>query len=224
MNQARADFDRKNIVRESIDLSQKIIDNYRSVTQTVRPDYVAYLTQKSFAYSERAKETANNSERAQAVIEQAMVALVDRLYGLLEAYTQEINRVNGSQQLHLTCVAPSRPSEALELNRQRQASKTTSFYRTRFSTSKFSLVIRGMQNRVEFFLIAADRVMGLSHEESRYEPLMVFEAELEAANGTCELNRTVENKNLTADRFERYSLLALEHLIDKTQEELGGLT
>ncbi len=221
MNQARADFDRKNI-----DLSQKIIDNYRSVTQTVRPDYVAYLTQKSFAYSERAKETARNSERAQALIEQAMVALVDRLYGLLEAYTQEINRVNCAQQLHLTCVAPSRPSEALELNRQRQASKTTSFYRTRFSTSKFSLVIRGMQNRVEFFLIAADRVMGLSHEESRYEPLMVFEAEVEldAANGTCELNWMVENKNLTADRFERYSLLALEHLIDRTQEELGGLT
>ncbi len=202
--------------------AQKIIENYRLVTQPVRPDYVAYLTQKSFAYSERARETANNSERAQLAVEQAMVAMIDRLFGMLEAYTQEINRAGGASELHLTCVPPSRPNEAVELNRQRQASKSTSFYRTRFSTSKFSLVIRGMQDRVEFFLIAADRVMGLSHEEACYEPLMVFEADVKLEFGQCDLSWTVENKNLTADRFERYSLLALEHLIDKTQEELGG--
>ena len=30
----------------------------------------------------------------------------------------------------------------------------------------------------------------------------------------------VEGKSLTPDRLERYSLLALEHLLDKTREEI----
>ena len=47
----------------SINLKQTIIDNYRSQSQNVRPDYLAYLTQKSLAYSDRVAQTSKSSYR-----------------------------------------------------------------------------------------------------------------------------------------------------------------
>lgn len=218
----------------SVDLKQTIIDNYRSQAQAVRPDYLAYLTQKSLAYSDRVKQTAISAEQAQAALDQGTMALVDRIFALLEPYTQEINRINRVKELHLSCVAPSRSSEALELDRSRRPSKSTCFYRSRFSTSKLSLVIRGLQGKIEFFIFAADRVMGLSNEEACHEPLMVFEAEIgnsensgaelgmdSSTQGRVQVSWQVEGKPLSPDRFERFTLLALEHLIDRSHEELG---
>jgi|JI6StandDraft_1071083.scaffolds.fasta_scaffold01571_8 hypothetical protein len=211
----------------SINLKQTIIDNYRSQSQNVRPDYLAYLTQKSLAYSDRVAQTEISAEQARAAIDQGTMVLVDRIFALLEPYTQEINRINRVKELHLTCVAPSRSSEALELDRSRRPSKSTCYYRSRFSTSKLSLVVRGLQGKIEFFIFAADRVMGLSNEEACHQPLMVFDAEI-ALSGNFDtgnqsqplLSWTVEGKELTSDRFERFTLLALEHLIDRSHEEL----
>ncbi len=211
----------------SINLKQTIIDNYRSQSQNVRPDYLAYLTQKSLAYSDRVAQTEISAEQARAAIDQGTMVLVDRIFALLEPYTQEINRINRVKELHLTCVAPSRSSEALELDRSRRPSKSTCYYRSRFSTSKLSLVIRGLQGKIEFFIFAADRVMGLSNEEACHQPLMVFEAEISLSGSFDTGNQsqslvswTVEGKELTSDRFERFTLLALEHLIDLSHEEL----
>ena len=211
----------------SINLKQTIIDNYRSQSQNVRPDYLAYLTQKSLAYSDRLAQTEISAEQARAAIDQGTMVLVDRIFALLEPYTQEINRINRVKELHLTCVAPSRSSEALELDRSRRPSKSTSYYRSRFSTSKLSLVIRGIQGKIEFFIIAADRVMGLSNEEACHQPIMVFEAEICLSGNFDTGNQSqpliswaVEGKELTSDRFERFTLLALEHLIDRSHEEL----
>ncbi|CAN5525776.1 hypothetical protein BH11CYA1_BH11CYA1_41380 [soil metagenome] len=207
----------------SVDLKQTIINNYRSQAQPVRPDYLAYLTQKSLAYSDRVKQTAISAEEARAAIDQGTTILVDRIFALLEPYTQEINRINRVKELHLSSVAPSRSSEALELDRSRQPSKSTCFYRCRFSTTKLSLVIRGLQGKIEFFIFAADRVMGLSNEEACHQPLMIFEAEIDSAadNSRAQLSWNVEGRVLSADRFERFTLLALEHLIDRSHEELG---
>ena len=211
----------------SINLKQTIIDNYRSQSQNVRPDYLAYLTQKSLAYSDRVAQTEISAEQAKAAIDQGTMVLVDRIFALLEPYTQEINRINRVKELHLTCVTPSRSSEALELDRSRRPSKSTCYYRCRFSTSKLSLVIRGLQGKIEFFIFAADRAMGLSHEEACHQPLMVFEAEISLGGNFDTGNQsqpllswTVEGKELTSDRFERFTLLALEHLIDRSHEEL----
>jgi len=211
----------------NINLKQTIIDNYRSQSQNVRPDYLAYLTQKSLAYSDRVAQTEISAEQARAAIDQGTMVLVDRIFALLEPYTQEINRINRVKELHLTCVAPSRSSEALELDRSRRPSKSTCYYRSRFSTSKLSLVVRGLQGKIEFFIFAADRVMGLSNEEACHQPLMVFEAEIglrgnfDTGNQSQPLvSWTVEGKELTSDRFERFTLLALEHLIDRSHQEL----
>jgi hypothetical protein len=208
-------------------LTQHIIDNYRSITTSVRQDYLDYLTAKSAAYAESARQTASREITAKERINRTMVALVDRVFHLLEPYALELNRVNGLRDLHLSSQPPSVSTEASEYDHMRRPGRTTTYYRARFSTSRFSLVIRGIGGRIDFFMLPTDRIMGLSRIEAETAPLMTFAAgNVQTQNQSYELTAfdsdswIVEGKLLNADRLERFSLLALEHLLDRTQEDI----
>ena len=198
------------------DLSQRIIENYRISAQPVRRDYFEYLAQKSLGYADELEQKKNNQAPAYNV-EQNTKAVVDRIYCLLEAYSLELNKVSRARDLFVSATAPTHCQEALEYDRSRQPIKSLSVYRARFSTNRLSLVVRGLGHLVEFFLLPGDRVIGLSLAEAEARPLMIFQSEQAMAG----LAWFVEAKPLTADRLERYSLLALEHLLDKTREEVS---
>lgn len=201
---------------DSGDLNQRIIENYRSSAQPVRRDYLEYLAQKSLSYADELDQKKNNQAPALNV-EQNTKAIVDRIYSILEAYALELNKVGRARDLFISTTAPSRLEEVLEFDRSRQPTKSLTVYRARFSTNRLSLVIRGLGHLVEFFLLPGDRVIGLSRAEAEVSPLMIFQSEPSMAG----LSWFVEAKPLTADRLERYSLLALEHLLDKTREEVS---
>lgn len=202
-------------------LTQHIIDNYRSISTSVRQDYLDYLTAKSAAYAESAKQAASREITAEERINRTMVSLVDRIYHLLEPYALELNRVNALRDLHLSSQPPSVSTEASEYDHMRRPGRTTTYYRARFSTSRFSLVIRGIGGRIDFYMIPTDRIMGLSRIEAETAPLMTFAAAEELDSFEFESNSwIVEGKLLNADRLERFSLLALEHLLDRTQEDI----
>jgi hypothetical protein len=198
------------------DLSQRIIENYRLNAQPVRRDYLEYLAQKSLCYADELDQKKNNQAPAYNV-EQNTKAVVDRIYSILEVYALELNKVSRARDLFISATEPSHLNEVLEFDRARQPLKSLAVYRARFSTNRLSLVVRGLGNLVEFFLLPGDRVMGLSRAEAEVNALMVFQSEQAMAGPAW----FVEAKPLTADRLERYSLLALEHLLDKTREEVS---
>lgn len=201
-------------------LTQHIIDNYRSISTSVRQDYLDYLTAKSAAYAESARQTASREITAEERINRTMVSLVDRIFHLLEPYALELNRVNALRDLHLSSQPPSVSTEASEYDHMRRPGRTVTYYRARFSTGRFSLVIRGIGGRIDFFMIPTDRIMGLSRIEGETAPLMTFAASEEETPSGFSDNWVVEGKLLNADRLERFSLLALEHLLDRTQEDI----
>jgi hypothetical protein len=212
----RSKNDSAQTMPEGYDLSQRIIDNYRLSTQPVRTDYLDYLAQKSITWADEL-EQKRESQKKSPNVENDTKAIVDRVFAVLEAYVLELNKVSRVRDLLVTTTAPSRSQEVLEFDRARQPIKSLIVYRTRFSTSRLSLVVRGIGSRVEFFLMPCDRVMGLYRAEAEVGALMVFDSEPSLAG----LSWTVEGKPLSTDRLERYSLLALEHLLDKTREEVG---
>lgn len=205
----------KNEAEGPLDLNSRIIENYKQTTSSaVRSDYLDYLARKTLSFAEIQDQERLPKEAAQE--KDICRAVVERIFGLLEPYTIELNRINKLKQLHITAVPPSATGEVLEYDRNRRPLRSVTYYRARFSTSRYSLVVRGLKNRVEFFILPADRVIGLTAAEAQLEPLMVFASE----GGAW----WVEGKSLNTDRFERYSLLALEHLLDCTQEELLNTT
>ncbi|MBI5174389.1 MAG: hypothetical protein SFV17_09765 [Candidatus Obscuribacter sp.] len=191
-------------------LSQHILENYRQLSSSVRQDYLDYLTAKTRDY---AKSVSVRCESGTSQSHE-MKALLERIYFTLEPYAVELNRVNGSEAriLELSVQPPCLTNEITDSSSQRRADRTVSYYRCRFSTRLLSLVIRGSEDCIDFFLIPTDRVLGLSLIEAQTKPLMSFT--FEHAQGW-----TVEGKELNHDRLERYSLLTLEHLLDRTQEE-----
>ncbi len=213
---SKTDLDLRAPLPDTGDLSQRILENYRLGAQPVRRDYLEYLAQKSLSFVDELEQRKNNQASSYDV-EQNTREVVDRVYGLLDAYALELNKLLRTHDLFVSATAPSQHQEVLEFDRCRQPVKSVSLYRARFSTGRLSLVVRGLRNQVEFFLIPGDRVMGLSRAEAEIGPLMMFQSE----QGMTGPSWFVEAKPLTADRLERYSLLALEHLLDKTREEVG---
>lgn len=192
-------------------LSQHILENYRQLSSSVRQDYLDYLTAKTKNY---AKSVTVGSKTSMSQGHE-MRTLLERIYFTLEPYAVELNRVNtieGARILDLSVQPPCLTNEIAEGRSGRRADCTVSYYRCRFSTRILSLVIRGSEDCIDFFLIPTDRVIGLSIIEAETTPLMSFT--FEQAQGW-----TVEGKELNHDRLERYSLLTLEHLLDRTQEE-----
>ncbi|MBS2006984.1 MAG: hypothetical protein JST01_08085 [Cyanobacteria bacterium SZAS TMP-1] len=210
------DFGLRAPLPEPFDLSQRIIENYRQNSQPVRQDYLQYLAQKSLSYADEMQQQRENGAHSYNV-EKSTESVVDRIFAILESYSLQLNKLSQCRDLFISTTAPARLQEVQEYNRFRQPLKSLNVYRTRFSTQRLSLVIRGMGHLVEFFLLPGDRVIGLSRAEADVSPLMVFQSEA----GLTGLSWFVEAKPLTADRMERYSLLALEHLLDKTREEVG---
>ena len=158
------------------DLSQRIIDNYRLSTQPVRTDYLDYLAQKSLDWADDlAKKRESRSQSHN--IEEDTKSVVDRIFSVVEAYVLELNKVNRVRDLLVTITAPTRSQEVLEFDRDRQPVKSLFVYRARFSTSRLSLIVRGIGQRVEFFLMPCDRVMGLYRAEAELSPLMTFQSE-----------------------------------------------
>lgn len=202
-------------------LSRHILDNFKKTSRSiksisVKPDYLDYLASKAEQYS-RLSEQAQKPEPAA----KESMRLVQAIYDLLEPYAEEMTRANGRGPLAISIQAPTTTVETAEFDHMRRPIKTREFFRSRFSTSLLSLVIRGEDQskerrgeRVDFFLLPTSKVMGLSQNEALFAPLMSFIKE------GFENSWTVENKALSEDRFERFTLLALEHLIDRTSEEL----
>jgi hypothetical protein len=197
-------------------LSQRILENYRLNAQPVRRDYLEYLAQKSLTFADELEHRKSNQPAAYDP-EQSTRTVVDRIYNLLDSYALELNKILRTHDLFVSATAPSRSQEVLEYDRARQPLKSLTVYRARFSTTRLSLVVRGLGNLVQFFLLPGDRVIGLSRAEAELSPLMVFQSE----QGLTGPSWFVECKPLTDDRLERYSLLALEHLLDKTREEVS---
>jgi hypothetical protein len=213
---SRTELDFRAPVQDAGNLSQRILDNYRQAAQPVRSDYLEYLAQRSLSFADEL-EQRKSSQIPSGDVEQNTRAVVDRVYGILDAYALELNKILRSNDLFISATAPSLQQDVLEFDRARQPLKAMAVYRARFSTSRLSLVIRGLGNAVQFFLIPGDRIMGLSRAEEEIGSLMVFQSEL----GLTGLSWFVEAKPLTADRLERYSLLALEHLLDQTRQQVS---
>lgn len=213
---SKSDLDFRAPLVDAGDLSQRILENYRLSAQPVRPDYLDYLAQKSLTFADELEQRKNSQTDTYDPV-QSTRAVVDRIYGLLDSYTIELNKILRTHDLFISATAPSHSQEVLEYDRARQPLKTLTVYRARFSTTRLSLVVRGLGNLVQFFLMPGDRVIGLSRAEAELSPLMVFQSE----QGLTGASWFVECKPLTDDRLERYSLLALEHLLDKTRDEVG---
>ncbi|MDZ4832351.1 MAG: hypothetical protein SGJ27_00985 [Candidatus Melainabacteria bacterium] len=200
------------------DLARRILRNFThggSESSGVRKDYVEHLTNKSIAFL-RSYERGFGLLSEDDVVRDATLRLVEKTFNLLEPYVVHFNSSVGASALLIASTSPDEIIETVEGEWPFRPSQDVSFYRARFSTHKLSLIIRGSEDRVDFFILPVDQVMSLSKTEDDFGALMSF-------NSVVEDNKVswiVEGKPLTDERFERYCLLTFDYFIKQSQDEL----
>ena len=204
-----------NITRVQAELAQQILGNYAETVAPVRREFLDHLTSAShdFLHS-RSQPPAPAFEPSS--LSTSMSALVDKIFSTLEPYIHELNHSFRTTDLSVTFTPPAVVNENFGYDTMRRPAVVVSSYRCRISTTRLALVIRGKEDRIDFFLLPVETVMGLSRIEDEHNPLMTFTAE--ARNGL--ISWQVEDKPLTEERLEKYILLIFEHLMDLTREEL----
>lgn len=197
------------------DLAQQILGNYAGTVAPVRRDFLENMTNASAQFlADRNKPS--EPATVPTSMSTSMTSLVDRIFNILEPYIHELNQNFRATDLSITFTPPSVVNENVGYDALRRPTLVVSSYRCRISTSRLAMVIRGKEDRVDFFLLPVEQVMGLSKVEDEHLPLMTFNAY--ARSGV--IYWEVEEKPLTEERMEKYILLIFEHLMDMTREEL----
>lgn len=196
-------------------LRERILGDYSARSGGVRQDVVKLLKQSSSDYLNVRGHSETWVSEEEAAMAQSMIAVVDEIFSVIEPYVLELMREFAGTDLNLTLTAPEKVKEAAEFDALRRPVQTLVTYRGRVSTTSLSVVVRGRENRVDFFLMPSDRVIGLSRAEDAREPIMSFVGS-RLAEG---IDWQVEGKPLTHERLQRYCLLLFKHLLDKTREE-----
>jgi hypothetical protein len=204
-----------NLTRVQAELAQQILVNYADSVTPMRRDFLDTLTSTSAEFLASRQKPAE-LVYAPTSMSTSMTALVDRIFNTLEPYIHELNQTFRATDLSITFTPPSVVNENFSCDTLRRPSIVVSSYRCRISTSCLALVIRGKEDRIDFFILPVEKVMGLSKTEDQHDPLMTFTANAQSGAIYWE----VEQKPLTEERLEKYILLVFEHLMDVTREEL----
>lgn len=199
-------------------LSARILDNYITSSRNLRQPFLDHITQKSLTIHANHQARLLQAESEEGVLERSMKRYIDDIFHLFQSYSTMLNRNIGIASLQIVWTEPNAVTETVEYDRQRQPLTTVKTYRCRFSTSKLSLVIRGQDSTIEFFILPVESVIGLSKTESQHLPLMTFTGELDGTR----IDWEVENKKLTDERCERYCLLLFDYFIEMHGYALEG--
>ncbi len=205
----------ENLTRVQEELSQQILGNYVESSATVNREFLDSFITASREFMDTRNRPAEPVYEP-STMSTSMTALVDTIFNTLEPYIHELNQTFRTTDLSITFTPPSVVNENVGYDTSRRPALAISSYRCRISTTRLALVIRGKEDRIDFFVLPVESVMGLSKIEDEHQPLMSFTCEMRYGEFYWE----VEEKPLTQERLEKYILLIFEHLMELTREEL----
>ncbi|MDX2107625.1 MAG: hypothetical protein SFY67_14590 [Candidatus Melainabacteria bacterium] len=129
----------------------------------------ALADQKGVQFQDISHETAYRT---------GIAVLVDKMYGLLQKYTAEFNRVAAGTDLYISGTISGDVTEVTRFNRMREVEETATYFRCRFTTRHFALVVRGHSDVVDCYLLPVNVVLGGSQFENSYNPLCVVQVKI----------------------------------------------
>ena len=150
-----------NLSRVQAELAQQILVNYADSVTPMRRDFLETMTSTSAEFLASRQKPAE-PVYAPTSMSTSMTSLVDRIFNTLEPYIHELNQTFRATDLSITFTPPSVVNENFSCDTLRRPSIVVSSYRCRISTSCLALVIRGKEDRIDFFILPVEKVMGLS--------------------------------------------------------------
>lgn len=197
-------------------MEQTLVSYKVGASNVGRAGFIEKITKDAMDFLASHRGERYRAIREELAYNQAMAALIERLYDSLRLYCFQFNRSLGWPELHVTCTKPEFVTEVMRYNKLREPTESYTYYRARLSTRHVTLMMRGRRDTIEFFLIPPDKVIALSLTEANYEPVSSLRAKLVDDLVTWELDADV----LTEGGYEVLCMQLFEKLIDESREEL----
>ncbi|MBZ0186869.1 MAG: hypothetical protein K8F91_11540 [Candidatus Obscuribacterales bacterium] len=180
-------------------------------------DWMSQLKQNSMQFLADQRGVQLQEIYKESVYKTGIAVLVDKIYGLLQRYTFEFNQIAGGTDLHVSGTISGDVTEVTRYNRLREAEETATYFRCRFTTRHFALVVRGYQDTVEAYLMPVNMVMALSQSENQYPALCVVQVKM-TEQGMMWRMRDGEPP---IDTLDQLAMWLFTRLVDETKKCLG---
>ncbi|HEY9786533.1 MAG TPA: hypothetical protein V6D17_14085 [Candidatus Obscuribacterales bacterium] len=152
-------------------IAQQILVYHESESVTPSSDWMSRLKEDSVNFLAEQRGVQLQQIYREAAYKKGVEMLVDKIFQLLQRYAYEFNQVAAGTDLHVSGTISGDVTEVTRYNKLREVEETKTFFRARFSTRTYSLVIRGKDDAIEFYQIPVNRIMALSKTESEYKPM-----------------------------------------------------
>lgn len=176
-------------------------------------DWMAELKQNTMQALADQKGVQLQEIYKESVYKTGIAVLIDKIYGLLQKYTYDFNRVAGGTDLHVSGTISGDVTEVTRFNRLREAEETATYFRCRFTTRHFGLVVRGYEDTVEAYLIPANLVMALSQSEDQYPPLCVMQVKITEQG----MMWRMKDSEPPVDTLDQLSMWLFTKLVEETK-------
>jgi hypothetical protein len=198
-------------------LSKTIINRYKNPNMpTELVPFVTRMREASLSFVARQRCMRRAHVERLAAYNQSGINVVTAMFTLLNTCALELNNSLGFSELNIVSTPPQQVEETVTFTKSRQPQKEVTYFRTRFATPTWSLVVRARHDCIECFLLPTTRVMGLSLIESSYEPIAVMTARTDDDG----IEWSLDQKPLTRERLSELCMVLFKRLLDETKSAL----
>jgi hypothetical protein len=159
-------------------LSEQILVYHESEPATAGNDWMFKLKEESMQFLADQRGVELQKLYRESVYKKGIETLVDKIYGMLQRYMFEFNQIAAGTDLHVSGTISGDVTEVTRFNQMREAEETETYFRARISTRLYSLVLRGRNECVEFYLLPVNKIMALSKSENQYKPIASIQVKI----------------------------------------------
>ena len=142
--------------------------------------------------------------------------LVDGIFHDLRWCAHEYNKVAKGTPLQVSSSILGEVNEVVRVNSRREVEETATYFRARLSNRKYSLVVRGGANRIDFYIVPVSQVMAMSIVEAGYAPIATVAIKLAEAGVVW---RTT-GCNYRPGSLEELSMWIFSQFVEATRRDL----
>lgn len=179
--------------------------------------FVSNIANESISFLKKLNSRRDAAAKQQSVCNQSMTELMALMFELLKSYSYDYNNAVGYGPLHIAITHPQTVTEVLRFDRQRNPLESVTYFRARLSTSSHSLVLRGQDDGIVFFILPVARALGLTKQETNYEPATLLRIKAEDSRVHWE---TKLGTPLTPSQVESICMALFQWLIEETKSHI----
>jgi hypothetical protein len=196
---------------------KKVLNSFNSTT--IEHDHAALLedlANETLLFLEEEQKHASKRAKEEMLKGNAIHAYIGKIVETLSPYAGLVNTAVGHTELYTVLTGPEIIVEQIKLPGAHDSFEYRKDYRARFSTRTWSLLFRGVEGRLDIFLLPVDKVMRLTKVESFYKPVARIFAEVQGNKVVW----TLDGEEKDASERMSFILNLFHQLLERTKSQM----